>query len=83
MPDLYDLIKRISVQAVESKNPAGLAIGKVLGMSPVRIQVDQRLDLEAAFLIIPPRVAKELEVGKGVLLLREQGGQRYAVLDIL
>ena len=83
MPDLYSLIKQAAVQAVEASDPVALVIGSVVTKEPLMVAINQRFTLDEAFLILPRRLKEEINAGDGVVLLREQGGQRYLILDVL
>ena len=83
MPDLYSLIKQAAVQAVEASDPVALVIGSVVTKEPLMVSINQRFTLDEAFLILPRRLKEEINAGDGVVLLREQGGQRYLILDVL
>ncbi len=80
MPNMVELIKTVSIAAVEESKPVAVHFGTVLNASPLRIQVEQRLTLEQPFLVAT-QAAKQLAPGDKVILLRMQGGQRYIVLD--
>lgn len=51
--DLVNLIKQISLDAVDSSKPIDLKYGTVTSTSPLRIQVDLKLVLGAVHLIVP------------------------------
>ncbi len=93
---LLDTIKKAGAAAYASGNPTAVLVGKVVGISPLEVNVDQRFTLPEDFLIVPesltryelelPELGKllirsGLESGDTVLLLRVQGGQQYVVLD--
>lgn len=119
--NLVQLIKQAALDAVEAKKPIHICYGKVMGISPIQILVEQKLLLgkgqlvlcrnvtdfstevtinwtsdsksggggEAAFAshahTITGRkkitVHNGLVVGDEVLLIRQQGGQKYIVVD--
>ena len=124
MPDYtgaMDVIKRAAVEAVEAGSPTGIYFGKVLSTSPIQINVDQKMTLGPAQLVLSRNVTdystaietewettetqggsgenafalhshrvtgaklttiyNGLAVGDQVILMRQQGGQKYIVLD--
>ena len=82
MSSLLGTIKQAALDAVENAKPVGLMPGTVLTAEPLRILVDQRLELPAAFLIATEYVRSlGLAAGDSVLLLRMQGGQKFLILD--
>lgn len=59
MLDLTDLlvaVKTAAVQAVDASEPADACFGKVISTSPLKIQVEQKLTLGAAQLVLTRNV---------------------------
>lgn len=54
--DLIKLIKKIAVEAVEAADPVDIVFGVVKKEAPLEIQVDQKLTLKAAQLILTRNV---------------------------
>lgn len=127
--DMVAVIQRVATQAVEASGPAGLYMGTVLSVSPLTVQLDQKMTVTAEFLMLstlvqefnvdmtvdhwtedtnPPTTHSHpdagvnsfdathkhaykgrktflvhlgLQAGERVFLIREQGGQRYLILD--
>lgn len=93
--ELVKAVKRVSVDAVNSAKPVEACFGKVIGVSPMKIFVEQKLVLGEAQLVLCRNVCNffttvdgkyvevlnGLKVGETVVLIRQQGGQRYLVLD--
>lgn len=119
--DLFEMIKKISTEAVDAKKPAGLLFGKVISDSPLKILVEQKMTLEKEQLVLCRNVTdfkvmmtvkhftenkgggsgdsayeshrheykgkkeflvhNKLKTGEEVLLLRQQGGQKFIVVD--
>ncbi len=76
-------LKQINKGVIENSQDVAFYYGKVIEIAPLEIQVDQRFVLDKDFLVLTSTVAGDsaMEVGDKVILLREQGGQRYIVLD--
>lgn len=126
MPDAVELvktIKRAALDAMESSKPATVVFGKVTSVSPLKINVEQKMILGEAQLIlsrnvtdfktsmtigntqtyyytgVPPNTSQmdvghkhaigkaevtvhnSLAVGDEVILIRQQGGQKFIVWD--
>ncbi len=82
--ELLKLIKTIVAETVRSSKPAKLTRGKVESVNPVIISLSEKLSLPEEFLLFGRNVRKEsLEIGDKLLLLRQQGGQLYYVIDVL
>lgn len=94
MPDAIELvktIKRAALDAVEASKPVQVCFGKVISVSPLEILVEQKLLLGERQLVLcrnvcdmgKPQVTihNGLVVGDEVILLRQQGGQKYVAVD--
>lgn len=54
--DLLKLIKKTSMDAMNASKPANMVFGKVISISPLKIQVDQKLILTSAQLVLSRQV---------------------------
>ena len=80
--DLLKLIKQAAIEAVQAANPVSVCRGSVENVSPLAIKIDQKLTLSGKQL----EKCKEIgEINKSdtVILLREQGGQKYIILGVI
>jgi hypothetical protein len=75
---MVDLFKQIAVEAVECEKPVVVMLGTVDGSDVV---IEQRLKLSGEQLVVMKNV--ELKNKDTVVLLREQGGQRFIVLGVV
>lgn len=85
MPDatrLVKLIKQTALEAMKAEKPVNVCFGKVTSVSPLKILVEQKLTLSKAQLVQSKTVADYgLAVGDEVILIRQQGGQKYVITD--
>ncbi len=82
MPDLFDTIKQIAVNAMEANKPVEITFGTVQTVHPLRVRLSQKIVLEKNMLAACAGFsASKLYAGDKLLLLRFQGGQRYLILD--
>lgn len=80
--ELIKVIKKTAVEAVESTKPVNACFGEVVSTSPLKINVEQRMVLGELQLILSERVVeKPLNQGDNVILLRQQSGQKYIIID--
>lgn len=54
--DLLKLIKKTAVEAVNASKPANVVFGKVIGVNPLKIKVDQKLILGLSQLVLSRNV---------------------------
>ena len=81
MTKLTALIKKIALDAVHASKPATICFGDVTSINPLKVRINQLLELSSPTLIQTSTVVGKLAVGDEVILIRQQGGQRYVVLD--
>lgn len=82
--DFVRIIKRIAKDTIENDKPTRLMYGKVTSVSPLKVNIEQRMEIDRRFLVIVERLTKgddKLRVGDKVALLREQGGQKFLIID--
>lgn len=59
-----------------------ICFGKVIALSPFRVQIDQKLVLTKEFFIVKSSVsASSFKVGDVLILFRNEGGQKYLIFD--
>ena len=75
---IAELVKAIAVDAVEADKPVTVMYGTVAGVEPLVVDIEQKLRLFGEQLTVLKGVV--LQEGDGVVLLREQGGQRFVVI---
>lgn len=56
--DLIRIIKRAAVDAVNATKPCDVVFGKVISENPLKIQIDQKLILEDAQLVLTSTVKR-------------------------
>lgn len=79
--NLIQIIKKAAVEAVEASNPTKILYGTVVNSTP-SIKIDQKFTITKEFIVITERMkSMNLVAGDKVILLQEQGGQKYIVLD--
>ncbi|MCL1831719.1 MAG: DUF2577 domain-containing protein [Oscillospiraceae bacterium] len=80
MDSIAGVIKLAALDAVEADKPVAVLYGQVTAVSPLTVEVEQKLKLSGEQLVA---IRGELSVGDSVALLREQGGQRFVVLGVV
>lgn len=124
MPNMTDIVKNIQSVAgavLDASKPMQLCFGEVTSVSPLKVLVDQKLELKNDFLVLTRnvmdydlemtvnhetelasggsgsgeydshshgytgrktfRVHNSLVLGDVVVMLRDNGGQRYVIID--
>ena len=56
MPNLIEIIKQAAIEAVAASNPCAIMFGTVTSISPLKINVEQKLTLTEAQLILTHNV---------------------------
>jgi len=92
--EIMSTMRKCSNNATESQKPSGLYFGKVTSVSPIQITIDPKHVLSEEFIALGRYITEystdltiEGETWYGLrpddelMLIREQGGQKYAVVD--
>lgn len=88
MADMLDIIKETALDAIEASSPTQLYYGMVLSTEPFVVQLEEFLNLSEEFLVLSSAVEQQIytgsiKIGSQVLLIREQGGQKFWVMDLI
>lgn len=88
MGDIVKVIKKAAVEAVKAGNPSKLVFGQVESLDPLKISLNQYVTISGKFLSIGTVVKnliddEEIFIGDTMVLLNEEGGQSYFVLDAI
>ena len=91
---LVEMVRKTVIETVDRSKPSGVYFGKVISVKPIQISVDQKLILTEEFIVLGRYITefsvdctidgetwRGLRKGDKLLLFREQGGQRYCVVD--
>ena len=82
MPNLMESMRQIAANERQAVLPTTICFGKVIALSPFRVQIDQKLVLTKEFFIVKSGVsASSFKVGDVLILFRNDGGQKYLVFD--
>ena len=82
MPNLMETMRQIAANERQAALPMTICFGKVIALSPFRVQVDQKLVLTKEFFIVKSGVsASSFKVGDVLILVRNEGGQKYLIFD--
>lgn len=82
MPNLMESMRQIAANERQAALPMTICFGKVIALSPFRVQVDQKLVLTKEFFIVKSGVsASSFKVGDVLILFRSEGGQKYLIFD--
>lgn len=53
---MLDVLKEIAKTTIDAENPTAVMFGTVVGVNPLRVNVDQRFTLDEDFLVIAERL---------------------------
>ena len=82
MPNLMESMRQIAANERQTSLPMTICFGKVIALSPFRVQIDQKLVLTKEFFIVKSGVsASSFKVGDVLILFRNEGGQKYLIFD--
>ena len=82
MPNLMESMRQIAANERRAALPMTICFGKVIALSPFRVQIDQKLVLTKEFFIVKSGVStSSFKVGDVLILFRNEGGQKYLIFD--
>ena len=82
MPNLMESMRQIAANERQAALPMTICFGKVIALSPFRVQIDQKLVLTKEFFVVKSGVsASSFKVGDVLILFRNEGGQKYLIFD--
>lgn len=82
MPNLLESMRQIAANERQAALPMTICFGKVIALSPFRVQIDQKLVLTKEFFIVKSGVsASSFKMGDVLILFRNEGGQKYLIFD--
>ena len=82
MSNLMESMRQIAATERQAALPMTICFGKVIALSPFRVQIDQKLVLTKKFFIVKSGVsASSFKVGDVLILFRNEGGQKYLIFD--
>lgn len=77
---LLQTLKLLIKQTVEAMKPMDISFGTISSVSPVKVRVNEKLELPKEALIFTDNADNSIESGTKVILLRLPGGNRFLVL---
>ena len=78
--DLVRFVKKIASDVYKTSKPAELQFGVVTAVNPLKIKIEQKLTLSDVQIITTEK-SNNLTLNDKVVLLRNNGGQSYVVID--
>jgi hypothetical protein len=80
LSNLVEVIKRIAGEAVEASKPTAITYGKVISVSPLSIQIEQKLTLPAEFFKLTKAVTDHyVDMTVSHVTEDQSGGSGYAL----
>lgn len=83
MDNLLKVIKNIALEAVQATKPVIWLYGTVTRTSPLEISLETKLKLDRDFIEFGSFKNANFGTGDKLILLRQQGGQRFLCLDVI
>jgi hypothetical protein len=79
---ITNTLRKLIIETVENIKPTAIFFGTITRLSPLKIQIDAKLIIPTANLVLTETVKmKELKVGDEMILIRKHGGQKFVVVD--
>jgi hypothetical protein len=78
---MIDIIKEIVKNYVSNSKPTRLVFGTIETTSPLAVRVNEKLLIPQELFIWSPSLLIT-DVGKKVLMIQQEGGQQYYILEV-
>ncbi|WP_094549948.1 DUF2577 family protein [Petroclostridium xylanilyticum] len=78
---MIEAIKEIIKNYINSMKPTRLVFGKVETVAPLAVRVNEKLLIPSEMFVWPP-VLTQYDIGKKVLMIQQEGGQQYYILEV-
>lgn len=78
-----EILKTATLQIINNLRFTEVFIGKVIDETNLKIKLDEKLILTEQQIIRTGNITGKIPLGTNILLLREQGGQRYFLINII
>lgn len=78
---MIEAIKEIIKNYLNSVRLTKLVSGSVEAVAPLSVRLNEKLLLPEELILWPPVLQLE-DVGKSVLMIQQEGGQKYYILEV-
>ena len=78
---LDQVVRRIVTDTVAASAPCNVIQGKVLKLSPPKVQITDKLIISGSQVAMTSTAKKGVAVDDTVLLIRVAGGQKFYIID--
>ncbi len=83
MANIIDLIKKIAYDVVENSVTSDFCYGYILSLSPLKIQINEKIILNSNNMVIVKNALYNAKKGNKVILGKFKGGQKYVVIGLM
>jgi len=78
---MIEIIKQVVKNYINSLKPTRLVFGIIESITPLTVRVNEKLFIPEELIIWAPRFISA-DIGKKVLMLQQEGGQQYYILEV-
>ncbi len=78
---MIEVMKEVVKNYLNNQKPARMVFGSIESIAPLAIRINEKLLLPSELIVWPPDFVQE-DVGKRVLMLQQEGGQHYYILEV-
>ena len=78
---MIEIMKEVVKNYLSNLKPTRMVFGSIEGVSPLAVRLNEKLLLPAELIIWAPELLPG-DVGKKVLMLQQEGGQHYYILEV-
>lgn len=78
---MIEIIKQVVKNYISNLKPTRVVFGKIESVSPLVIRVNEKLLIPVELIIWPPTLISA-DINKKVLMLQQEGGQQFYILEV-
>jgi hypothetical protein len=78
---MIEVMKEVVKNYLSNQRPTRMVFGTIESIAPLSVRINEKLLLPKELVIWPPEFVQE-DVGKKVLMLQQEGGQHYYILEV-
>ena len=78
---MIEVMKEVVKNYLSNQKPTRMVFGTLESITPLAIRINEKLLLPKELVMWPPDFVPE-DMGKKVLMLQQEGGQHYYILEV-
>lgn len=78
---MIEIIKQVVKNYINNLKPTRMVFGKIETVNPIAVRINEKLLIPTELIVWVPQLIEE-DKGKKVLMLQQEGGQQFYILEV-